>query len=412
MRHFISEDDEGLNLPNIDGKEYVPPKKETEVKPPASLRPSIDWDGEEVQVTSDVYAEPVRDFDELLSELGYDPELYEVIEPIKISSWDASAGEGETKRLYSYKVGIKAKRITQYRDEDYKDLVNLIKKHRPLAQKDSDADAAFIVCLSDWQLGKADGDGTDGTIKRILTMIDGVSERIRELQKSGRKMKTLVVAGIGDMVENCEGHYSSQTFTVQLNRRQQIRVLRRLLTKAITTWAKSFNEVIVLAVPGNHGENRNGSGKAFTTRGDNDDVAAFEMVAEILAANPEAYGHVRFILPEDEISLVVEVNGKYLGFAHGHVTSNGADPQKKIKEWWKSQTFSNNPIGYVNILVTGHYHHFSVIEHDAEKIHMQCPTMDGGSEWFKDLTGVESRTGTLTFVVDESNRPYRDLEII
>lgn len=412
MKHFKSEDDDTLNLPNIDGVEYVPPAKERDIKPPASLKPGVDWDGEEVQVTSDVYTEPVRDWDELLCELGYDPALYEIIEPVKISSWDAPASEGETKRLYSYKVGIRAKRFTQYRDEDYRDLVTLIRKHRPLGDKSPDADATFVVCLSDWQIGKADGDGTDGTIKRILTMIDGVTERIRELQKSGRKMKTLVIAGIGDMVENCEGHYSSQTFTVQLNRRQQIRVLRRLLTKAITSWAKMFNEVVVVAVPGNHGENRNGSGKAFTTRGDNDDVAAFEMVAEILSANPDAYGHVRFVLPEDEISLVIKVSDTYLGFAHGHVTTNGSDPQKKIKEWWKSQTFANNPIGYANILITGHYHHFSVIEYDMDKIHMQCPSMDGGSEWFKDLTGVDSRPGTLTFLIDSTNRPYRDLEII
>jgi predicted phosphodiesterase len=412
MKHFKSEEDGNLNLPNMDEGQYVPPKKDLSVKVPAALKPSVDWDGEEVQVTSEVYSEPVRDWDELLTELGYDPELYEVIEPVKISSWDANAGEGETKRLYSYKVGVRAKRNTQYRDEDYRELVNLIKKHRPMSEKTTGGNSTFVVCLSDWQLGKADGDGTDGTIKRILTMIDGVSERIRELQKSGRKMKTLVIAGIGDMVENCEGHYASQTFTVELNRRQQIRVLRRLLTKAITTWAKMFNEVIVVAVPGNHGENRNASGKAFTTRGDNDDVAAFEMVAEILSSNPEAYGHVRFSLPEDEISMIVESNGKYLGFTHGHVTSNGSDPQKKIKEWWKSQNFSNNPIGYVDILITGHYHHFSIIEHDNDRIHMQCPAMDGGSEWFKDLTGVDSRPGTLTFVIDDTDRPYRDLEII
>lgn len=412
MKHFKYEGDKGLNLPNLDGEEYIPPKKETEIKAPASHKPSVDWDGDEVQVTSEVYSEPVRDWDELLSELGYDPSMYEIIEPVKLSSWDAPAGEGETKRLYSYKVGIRAKRTTQYRDEDYKDLVNLIKKHRPFTDKTVDGDATFVVCLSDWQIGKADGDGTDGTIGRILDMIDGVTERIRELQKSGRKMKTLVVAGLGDMVENCEGHYATQTFTVQLNRRQQIRVLRRLLTKAITTWAKMFNEVVVLAVPGNHGENRNGSGKSFTTRGDNDDVAAFEMVAEILSANPDAYGHVRFILPEDEISLVLKVSDTYIGFAHGHVTSNGSDPQKKIKEWWKAQTFSNNPIGHVNILITGHYHHFSIIEHDDDKIHMQCPAMDGGSEWFKDLTGVDSRPGTLTFVIDTTERPYRDIEVI
>jgi predicted phosphodiesterase len=411
MKHFEYEEDASLNLPS-EGQSAVPPKKEPAFKPPAALKPGIEWDGDEVQVTSEVYSEPVRDWDELLSELGYDPELYEVIEPVKISSWDANAGEGETKRLYSYKVGVRAKRTTQYRDEDYKDLVNLIKKHRPMTEKVKGGSSTFVVCLSDWQLGKADGDGTDGTIRRILTMIDNVTERIRELQRSGRKMNTLVIAGIGDMVENCGGHYATQTFTVQLNRRQQMRVLRRLLTKAVTTWSKMFNEVVVLAVPGNHGENRNAAGKSFTTRGDNDDVAVFEMVAEILAANEEAYGHVNFLIPEDEVYMMVKVADSYIGFTHGHITSGGSDPQKKIKEWWKSQTFNGSPIGHANILVTGHYHHFSVIEHDDSKIHMQCPTMDGGSEWFEDLTGTSSRTGTLTFVVDDSDRPYRDLEII
>lgn len=410
MKHFKHRSDKALNSPSLDGKDYNPPKKEVEIKTPAAYKPGLEWDGEEVQVTSDVYSEPVRDFDELLNELGYDPELYEIIEPIKVSSWDVPS-EGDVKRLYSYKVGIRAKRLTQYRDEDYRDLVNLVRKHRPSTEKSVDTDSAFVVCLSDWQIGKADGDGTEGTIDRILQMIDDVTNRIKDLQKSGRKFKTLVIAGIGDMVENCDGHYASQTFTVQLNRRQQIRVLRRLLVKAVTSWAKMFPEVIVTAVPGNHGENRK-DGKSFTTRGDNDDVAAFEMLAEILAINPDAYGHVKFLIPEDDISVVFKVFETYIGFTHGHVTSGGSDPQKKIKEWWKSQTFSNNPIGHVNILITGHYHHFSIIEYDNDKIHMQCPAMDGGSEWFKDLTGVDSRPGTLTFVVDKSSKPYRDLEII
>lgn len=411
MRHFTFEGDESLNLP-LEGETYVPPKKELTIKPPAALKPGVDWDGEEVEVTSDPYVEPVRDFDELLNELGYDPEKYEIIEPVKVSAWDSAVGEGETKRLWSYKVGVRTKQGTQYRDEDYKELVRQIKKHRPLGDRLWDGLSTFFICLSDWQIGKPDGDGTEGTINRILRVIDDLENRIRELNRLGRKIKRIVIAGVGDMVENCAGHYASQTFTVELNRRQQVRVLRRLLTKLICTVAKLAPEVLVVAVPGNHGENRNGEGKSYTTRGDNDDVAVFEMVAEILSANPEAYGHVTFALPEDDISIVVEAHGKHVGFAHGHITSGGSDPQKKIKDWWKDQTFSRTPIGLVDILVTGHYHHFSVIEYDKEKIHFQCPAEDGGSEWYKDLKGLDSRPGTLTFLLDDGPRPYRDLEII
>jgi len=408
MKHLVF-DDETLNTPTKNSVEK--PRKEPNFKPTATIKPGLEWDGENVEVTSEVYAEPVKDWDTLLNELGYDPELYEVIEPVKISSWDTPTEDG-TKRLYSYKTNIRVKKSTIYRDEDYKELVAQIKKHRP---KKTDfgtkaGEGYFVVNLADWQLGKADGDGTSGTVERILRMIDDVDARIDELKKSGRNIDTLVVALVGDMIESCEGHYPSQTFTVELNRRQQNRLLRRLLTKAITTWAKKFNRVIALAVPGNHGENRS-NGKAYTTRGDNDDVACLEAVYDILSANPDAYGHVEFVIPEDDIYVTLQLGNKIVGWAHGHITNGGADPQKKIKDWWKNQAFCKEPIGDADILVSAHYHHFYCIEYDDDKIHFGCPTIESESTWWKDLTGANSRKGTLTFVVDDS-RPYRDLEVI
>lgn len=408
MKHLVFEEDETLNLPTPNGKKIVP-RKEPNFKPTAALKPGMDWDGGNVEITSDVYVEPVTDWDTLLEELGYDPELHEIIEPVKVSAWDAQSEDG-TKRLFSYKVGIRAKQVTMYRDDDFKDLVSLIKKHRPLKNLPG-GDNVFFIHLADWQLGKADGDGTHGTVTRLLHRLDLVEQRIKELNAAGRTVGKIVLCGMGDMEEGCDGHYASQTFTVQLNRRQQIRLLRRILTSWITRLAKLVPEMEVYAVPGNHGENRK-DGKSYTTRGDNDDVAVFEMVAEILAANPEAYGHVKFYLPEDEIYMIIEANGRHVGITHGHITGGGADPQKKIRDWWKDQAFSKKPIGFVDILVTGHYHHFSIVEYDDETIHMQCPAEDGGSEWFEDLKGVKSRPGTLTYVIDSSGKPYRDLEIL
>lgn len=409
MKHLEFEEDPELNRPVINGKSVHKPMKQPDFRPPAALKPGVDWDGEELQVTSEVYAEPISDWDVLLNELGYDPDLYEIIEPVKISAWDSQFEDG-ARRMYSYKAGIRAKQKTQYRDDDYKDLVAQIKKHRPMKELDG-GDAVFVINLSDWQLGKADGDGTHGTVKRLLNRFDLIVDRINELKRSGRKIQKIIIAGIGDLEEGCDGHYPSQTFTVQLNRRQQIRLLRRLLTQIITRVAKMAPEVEVFAVPGNHGENRKDN-KAFTTRGDNDDVAVFEMVAEILSANPSAYGHVKFFLPEDEVYMIAEAAGKRIGFFHGHITPNGSDPQKKIREWWKNQAFSKNSIGFVDILITGHYHHFSVIEYDNDAVHMQCPAEDGGSEWYSDLTGLDSRPGTLTFLIDRSGKPYRDLEVL
>ena len=47
----------------------------------------------------------------------------------------------------------------------------------------------MIVCLSDWQMGKRDGDGTKGIVARI------------ELRKSGVDLAHLYVVGLGDIVE-------------------------------------------------------------------------------------------------------------------------------------------------------------------------------------------------------------------
>ena len=60
--------------------------------------------------------------------------------------------------------------------------------------------------------------------------------------------------------------------------------------------------------------------------------------------------------------------------------------------------------GDADILVTGHYHHYSCIDHGStgvglgRRVHFQCPSSDGGSKWWSDGTGLQSGSGLLTFV--------------
>jgi len=211
MKHLKFEEDGELNLP-VQNSTRSDPVKAQNFKYTAALKPGVDWDGDQLEVTSEVYSEPVRDWDTLLTELGYDPDLYEVVEPVKLSSWDQQS-ENDTKRLYSYKVSIRTKRgPTLYRDEDYKDLVALIKKHRPMQELEG-GDGIFFIHLADWQLGKADGDGTHGTVTRLLNRFDAIEKRIVELKKIGRKIQKIVICGMGDMEEGCDGNYPSQPFT-------------------------------------------------------------------------------------------------------------------------------------------------------------------------------------------------------
>jgi hypothetical protein len=167
--------------------------------------------------------------------------------------------------------------------------------------------------------------------------------------------------------------------------------------------------VSVVAVGGNHGEFKK-SGKIFTTVGDNDDIAIFETISEILSANAEAYGHVEFFIPEDELGITIDISGQRVAFYHGHISGSGTSPQGKIRTWWKDQSFCNTDVGSANILITAHFHHFSLIEYSEGKIHMQCPSPEAGSQWWENRTGEKSRRGTLTFVLNENG--YSDLEII
>lgn len=380
--------------------------KAKEIKIPAAHKPGVDWDGHEVEITSEPSDSPEPDWNAVLKSWGYDSNTYEIVEPVKVSCWDAQGPEGEVIKLWSYKAGVRTKSFT--RDADYKTLRDEIKRHKKPKTVAPTGDLTFVVNIADTQCGKSDGDGTVGTIQRLLDLKYHIETRYNELRKIGRNLGTLVVAGVGDLIENCDGHYASQTFSVELNRREQVRVLRRIIRDLIAYWAKDFEKVIVLAVPGNHGENRL-NGKAFTTLGDNDDVAIFEMIAEIFAANPEVYGHVEFYIPEDDHCVVMDFGNIRVGWTHGHIAGGSGNPQAKIRSWWNDQLFGGLDIGTCDILITGHYHHFSIVEY-GPKVHIQCPALESESTWFKNLKGANSRPGVLTFVLNDSG--YQDIEII
>ena len=110
--------------------------------------------------------------------------------------------------------------------------------------------------------------------------------RLKELRKVGRGVSTVYLVGLGDLVEQCSGHYAMQSFQTDLDRREQMRLARRLILRFVDLLVGAGYKVVLGAVPGNHGENRNSAGKAYTTWTDNDDLAVFDGVAEVCAANP------------------------------------------------------------------------------------------------------------------------------
>lgn len=213
---------------------------------------------------------------------------------------------------------------------------------------------------------------------------------------------------------NCGSYYPQQAFRTDLNRRDQIKVMRRLILKAMERWAPLFDRVVVPVVGGNHGENR-AEGKSYTDFADNDDVAIFEQVQEILAANPSTYGHVSFLIPNHELSLTLDMGGEIVGMTHGQVFGKGtaAQPGKRAIDWWMKQAHGQQPIGGARIMFSAHYHHLLVTEMGS-KTHFQCPALESGSEWYTNQSGQSARAGMLTVRIGKnvSESGWADLEVV
>lgn len=362
--------------------------------------PGVEWLGSEGTVTTDTVQGDPR-WEDILRKWDLNPDEYEVVEPVLFNSWGGE--DGLTNRQFKAKV---VRRVSA--PIDLEPLIAAALRHKP-PKRILTGDDAFTVVLADWQIGKADHGGVEGTIRRVIEARDAVISRARDLRRIGRKLGSLNVLWTGDSIEGCLGHYPSQTFAVELDRRDQVKVTRRLLTDSLQAWSKHFEEITVAAVAGNHGENRNG-GKAFTGVQDNDDLAIVEQVQEILAANPEAFGHVRFALARDALSLTIPVGEWIVGITHGHVARASGTAEAKLRRWWEGQAAGRQPVGDADILVTGHYHHLRVADWGS-CMWLQAPAMEGGSEWWRVSTGEASQVGMLSFVTTASER-VTDLAIL
>ena len=410
--------DDAVSIPGQDPEALDRALKRSERRPapaPQGWEPGIAWDGSEgVLTTGPLDAEPDGAlWDELIADWKLDPSTTEVVPgTIQVRGWDANVGGGEIKRLRYYRATLRS-RITNQDRADIESLcqIALAKKPRKPVEVGLE-DVSLVVPLSDWQIGKGEGGGSPASVERIASAIDMMADKVRDMKRKGREPGAIYLLGMGDTVEQCDGHYPMQAFSTDLDRREQKRVARRLWLRAVDVAAGLAPRVVMAGVPGNHGENRK-DGKAFTTWTDNDDLAVIEEVAEITQANPERYGHCTAVLARD-LTLVLGVSGINVGMAHGHQFGRGAGHAAgKAEKWWTGQIMGRQPVAEADILITGHLHHLVVAE-STGRTHIQCPAQDGGSYWWTAQTGSHSPAGQLMFGVGTAygQRGWGDLEVL
>ena len=386
--------------------------KKVEKQHPKGFEPGIVWSEKEGKGSAAMKsAEKIKSnkvWAEHLKEWGFDPEEFEVLnDSVQYRAWDTNMGEGQKERMHYYKADIVKKGKNELYDPT--PLIKEIKGKKPKLTKEN-GEEAWVIALSDWQLGKEDGDGVEGVTKRVLLGIEQAKDRVKALRKQGTTFNKCVVACLGDLIEGCDGFYAMQTFSVQLNQRDQVMLGTNLLVKVIEELAPLFDEVIVVSVAGNHGENRGNGNKAFTDFADNFDLMIADNAARVFSANKKSYGHVKFVIPENELDITLDINGTIITFAHGHQFRTGAgNSATKAFNWLKNQSVAKLPAGDCDILLSAHFHHESVLT-EYGRTHIQTPALDGGSLWVENTLGLTTKPGITTFSV--SNKGWRNYQIL
>lgn len=372
-----------------------PPQGQWSPKPPPGWEPgyTIGPKGGELCVNAEA---PPDDWDDVLRELGLDTTIFAVADDtVEVRAWDMGIGGMQTTRLYYYraKVMLRSQRTTSVDVDELCRRAQRLKPRKPRTTTDSNR--ALVVALADWQIGKGEGGGTEATVDRIHSCLDQALARAR-----AEKPDQIVLAGLGDLAEGCNGWYPHQLYDIDLDEREQMRVASRLLLSAIDRFLGW--PIVVSSCVSNHGEKRD-DGKHRTSITDNRDLQLLDRVADVLAANPDRYHDVELVGPHPDDPTVTrfEVQGTRLATTHGHIGMTGRDATVAVDKWVTGQIKGQRPAADFEVLLTGHRHHFSSCEFGLRRTWFQAPAMDGGSAWFAAANGSQSHPGTLTLMMGD-----------
>lgn len=334
-----------------------------------------------------------------IEEEGQDPQEW-VVTGFRKSKWGTLDNPMESV-AFTFK-----RRADSPADEDRPDLDAMfseIETHTPVSVR-PDGSHGFLVLIGDMQFGKIDGDGIQGTLRRTIDCLNQAADLLvtyRERFDIGH----VHIGWLGDHIEGFVSQSGANVWRTQLTLNEQIRLTRRVMMHALTTFAPLASRVSMAAVPGNHGEAVRFEGKGLTRYDDSHDTESLIAVHDAAQLNPEAYGHVEFYVPEtDELTVLVNVAGTNIAHAHGHQYR----PDKHF-DWWKGQAFSKSSAMYhADVLVAGHLHH----EHtdtDGDRLFIGVPAMESESTWFRHNTGTPGAPGLIVGVTKDAHVNVREV---
>lgn len=299
-----------------------------------------------------------------------------------------------TRWRYKFKVVLKSTR----HDEDIAVLAaeaRKAKRVKPLLVKTG---GTLAISLADFQTGKTDRrGGTAELLERSEVALALMIERVKQIRPAA-----IHLYDPGDSTEGFESSPNAAR-TNDLGQTEQIRVWRRIFWRWISAMSRLTDDLTVASVPSNHCAVRQGKNYVSTTD-DDWGIEVLAQCADIAAGNPEAFGHIKFVVParHDEFLILEAADGTSIGLVHGHQVGQPNQATEYLKK------NARRGVGQAEVIFLGHFHHLRMQAFGDNQWMIICPTNDNGSGWFE-KSGEHSEPGVLSVIVEDGG--WRDLYV-
>lgn len=343
----------------------------------------------------------LEDARDLIRSTGDNPDAYNIsIRTI------AYGGDKSSNRISAWpKTGV-ALAETYPLAHMYEELHKLAGMHKPPQPRRSTGRGTVVV-LADWQIGKT---GRRGGTPELLQRLGQSREKVRAELEQRQPDEILILDG-GDGIEGFESG-GNPMFTNDLSLPDQLDCYATELFK-FARLAAEFGPLQVGAVPSNHAAWRHGKQNLGNP---SEDFGLFthKQVQKMLNLVQFGWGEAQWHFPDEwDESLCVDFMGTPIGLVHG----NQFGPGKAI-DWWQGQTFGDQAVTRADVMVTAHYHSFGAGVagqnpfSKRERFWLGAPTLDSGSDWYRNIKGRDSLPGTMTFDVTEEGFDLGSLKIL
>ncbi len=268
-----------------------------------------------------------------------------------------------------------------------------------------DSGRSTVVVISDWQIGKT---GRRGGTPELLERLEDARNKVA-IELAKRDPASILILDGGDGIEGFESG-GDPAFTNDLSLPDQIDCYATELFKFVRLANTFASETHVAVAPSNHSSWRRGK-QNLGKPSDDFGVHAHKQVSKVAAA---AGMEITWHYADDyDESLCVDFAGSAIGLVHGNQFAPG-----KAIDWWQAQTFGDQACARADVLVTAHYHSFGAGVagmnpfSKRERMWLGAPTLDSGSDWYRNIKGRDSLPGTMIFDITADGFDLSSLTIV